>query len=148
MNLCLILSFTLAFGIGRLKDGKLNSRGFSNPWKTSRFIHKAVWKTGISIPMDFQVLGHVAVPRLYRRFFLLFLLFPRVQEPAAIRLRLRVLSDALSLCVMFDGWADLICALCLMFSYWFVFRCFANGQWLTANGCFVEIRCKDIALFC
>ena len=37
---------------------------------------------------------------------------------------------------------------CLMFCFWFVFRCFANGQWLTANGCFVEFRCKDIALFC
>ena len=32
--------------IKRLKDGNLNSRGFSNPWNTSRFIHKAVWKTG------------------------------------------------------------------------------------------------------
>ena len=42
------------------------------------------------MPMDFQVLGHVAVPRLYRRHFYSFLLFPRVQEPAAIRLRLRV----------------------------------------------------------
>ena len=50
--------------------------------------------------------------------------------------------------VIFDGWADLICALCLMFSFWFVFCCFANGQWLTANGCFLEFRCKDIALFC
>ena len=46
--------------------------------------------------MDFQVLGHVAVPRLCRRFFLLFLLFPRVQEPAAIRLRLRVFQTPLS----------------------------------------------------
>ena len=98
--------------------------------------------------MDFQVLGHVADSRLHRRHFLFFPLFPRVQEPAAICLRLRVLSDALSLCVIFDGWADLISALCLMFCFWFVFRCFANGQWLTANGCFVEFRYKVIALFC
>ena len=39
------------------------------------------------------------------------LLFPRTWKSAAICLRLRVLSDALSLCVMFDGWVDLICAL-------------------------------------
>ena len=59
----------LALAISRLEDGKLNSRGFSNPWKASRFNYRAVWKTGISIPMDFKVLGHVAVPRLYRRHF-------------------------------------------------------------------------------
>ena len=33
------------------------------------FWRLVVWKTGISIPMDFKVLGHVAVPRLYRRHF-------------------------------------------------------------------------------
>ena len=27
----------LALAISRLEDGKLNSRGFSNPWTTSRF---------------------------------------------------------------------------------------------------------------
>ena len=26
---------------------------------------------------------------------------------------------------------------CLKYNFWFVFCCFANGQWLTANGCFV-----------
>ncbi|MBR4855071.1 MAG: hypothetical protein IKU94_00395, partial [Bacteroidaceae bacterium] len=49
---------------GRSQNGKLNSRGFSNPWKTSRFNYRTVWKTGSLIPWDFQVLGHVAVPRL------------------------------------------------------------------------------------
>ena len=97
--------------------------------------------------MDFQVLGHVAVPRLCRRhFFFSFVstdLKVRGYLPSASRL-----SDALSLCVIFDGWADLISALCLMFCFWFVFRCFANGQWLTANSCFVEFRYKVIALFC
>ena len=29
-----------------------------------------------------------------------------------------------------------------------VFCCFANGQRLTANGCCLEFRCKDITLFC
>ena len=97
--------------------------------------------------MDFQVLGHVADSRLCRRhFFFSFVstdLKVRGYLPSASRL-----SDALSLCVIFDGWADLISALCLMFCFWFVFRCVANGQWLTANGCFVEFRYKVIALFC
>ena len=48
---CVNVLFTLAIGfwllaIKRLKDGKLNSRGFSNPWSTSRFIHKVVCKDG------------------------------------------------------------------------------------------------------
>ena len=60
----------------RLKDGKLNSRGFSNPWNTSRFNYRTVWKTGNWIPRDFQVPGHVAVPRLSTPFYSSFL-FPR-----------------------------------------------------------------------
>ena len=38
-----------------------------------------------------------------------------------------------------------------MFSYWFVFRCFANGQWLTANGCCFVVRnnaAKIMLYFC
>ena len=89
--------------------------------------------------MDFQVLGHVAVPRLYRRhFFFSFVptdLKVRGYSPSALRLVRRLV-----LYVIFDSWADLICALCLMFSFWFVFCCFANGQWLTANGCCFVVR--------
>jgi hypothetical protein len=140
------LFFTLAVGywllaVSRLEDGKLNSRGFSNPWKASRFNYRTVCKDG-----DFNTEG-LSSPRTRCRsasfqtpFSILSFIFPRVQEPAAIRLRLRVLSDALSLCVIFDGWADLICVLCLMFSFWFALRCFANGQWLTANGCCFVVR--------
>ena len=93
--------------VSRLKDGELNSRGFSNPWNTSRFYNYVVWKTGISIPRDFQVLGHVAVPRLYRRhFFFSFVstdLKVRGYLPSASRLVRRLV-----LYVIFDGWADLI----------------------------------------
>ena len=32
----------LALAISRLEDGKLNSRGFSNPWKASRFNYRTV----------------------------------------------------------------------------------------------------------
>ena len=32
--------------IKRLEDGELNSRGFSNPWKASRFNYRTVWKDG------------------------------------------------------------------------------------------------------
>ena len=105
MYLCLVSFFTLAFGrwllaVGRLKDGELNSRGFSNPWNTSRFNYRIVWKTGISIPMDFQVLGHVADSRLHRRHFLF---FPFVFTDSKVHDYLpsaRVLSDALLLFVM------------------------------------------------
>ena len=55
---CLLLAFS------RLEDGKLNSRGFSNPWNTSWFNYRTVCKDGEFNPWDFQVLGHVAVPRL------------------------------------------------------------------------------------
>ena len=48
----------------RLKDGKVNSRGFLNPWETRSPSTNHVWKTGNWIPRDFQVPGHVAVPRL------------------------------------------------------------------------------------
>ena len=48
---CVNVLFTLAFGcwllaFGRLKDGKLNSRGFSYPWNTSRFNYRTVCKDG------------------------------------------------------------------------------------------------------
>ena len=36
----------LALAISRLEDGKLNSRGFSNPWKASRFNYRTVCKDG------------------------------------------------------------------------------------------------------
>ena len=36
----------LALAISRLEDGELNSRGFSNPWKTSRFNYRTVCKDG------------------------------------------------------------------------------------------------------
>ena len=36
----------LALAISRLEDGKLNSRGFSNPWTTSRFNYRTVCKDG------------------------------------------------------------------------------------------------------
>ena len=90
--------------------------------------------------MDFQVLGHVADSRLHRRHFL-FIPFVstdlkvRGYLPSASRLVRRLV-----LYVIFDGWADLISALYLMFCFWFVIRCFANGQWLTANGCFVVLN--------
>ena len=32
---------------GRSQNAKLNSRGFSNPWNTSRFNYRTVWKTEI-----------------------------------------------------------------------------------------------------
>ena len=81
-----VLLWLLALGfwllaVSRLEDGELNSRGFSNPWKASRFNYKTVWKTGISIPMDFQVLGHVAVPRLYRRYFYSSFCFHGLKSP-------------------------------------------------------------------
>ena len=112
------------------------------------FSHYPSGRRGSLIPKDFQVLGHVAVPRLsdafsilssfshglksprlfafgfasfrrffysssfsnglksprlfafgfasFRRFFYSFLLFPRVQEPAAIRLWLRVFQTLLA----------------------------------------------------
>ena len=99
--------FTLAFGywllaIGRLKDGKLNSRGFSNPWSTSRFMHKTVCKDG-----DFNTEG-LSSPRTRCRSASLQtpfhspLLFPRVQEPAAIRLRLRVFQTLFLCSVMLN----------------------------------------------
>ena len=70
--------------------------------------------------MDFQVLGHVADSRLYRRhFFFSFVstdLKVRGYLPSASRLVRRLV-----LCVMFDSWADLICAL--------------FNVWLLAVGC-------------
>ena len=136
MYLCLVsfLLWPLAFGywllaVGRLKDGELNSRGFSNPWNTSRFYNYVVWKTGISIPMDFQVPRHVADSRLHRRHFLF---IPFVSTDLKVRGYLPSasrLSDALPLCVIFDDWADLICALCLIFSFGLYFAAspMANG---------------------
>ena len=77
-------------------------------------------KTGISIPRYFQVLGHVAVPRLSDAILLLLFYFHglkvRGYSPSASRLVRRLV-----LCVMFDGWADLICAL--------------FNVWLLAVGC-------------
>ena len=134
--------FSLAVGlwllaVSRLEDGELNSRGFSNPWNTSQFNYRTVCKDG-----DFNTEG-LSSPRprcrsasLQTPFSILSFISTgsrtRGYSPSASRL-----SDALSLCVMLDSWADLISALCLMFCFWFVFCCFANGQWLTANGCFV-----------
>ena len=63
--------------ICRLEDGELNSRGFSNPWKTSRFNYRAVCKDG-----DFNTVGLLS-PRPRCRSaslqtpFLFFLLFSR-----------------------------------------------------------------------
>ena len=36
----------LALAFGRLEDGELNSRGFSNPWKAGRFNYRTVCKDG------------------------------------------------------------------------------------------------------
>ena len=36
----------LALAFGRLEDGELNSRGFSNPWKSGRFNYRTVCKDG------------------------------------------------------------------------------------------------------
>ena len=132
------------------KDGNLNSRGFSNPWKTSRFIHKAVWKTGTWIPRDFQVLGHVAVPRLNRRIFDSSLYFHGFKNPRLFAFGFP--SFRRFFCV-------LSCWTCFSISLrafscpsprtdpetssgwrWRGVCCFANGQWLTDNGCFFVVR--------
>ena len=65
----------LAFS--RLEDGKLNSRGFLNPWNTSRFNYRTVCKDG-----DFNTDG-LSSPRPRCRSaslqtpFLFFPFFPR-----------------------------------------------------------------------
>ena len=89
-----------------------------------------VWKTGISIPRYFQVLGHVSDSRLCRRHFLFFPLFPRVQEPAAICLRLRVLSDCL-FCVSCLTVGRIWSVHCLMFGFWPL----AVNFWLFYTSC-------------
>ena len=53
----------------------------------------------------------------------------RGYSPSASRLVRRLV-----LCVMFDSWADLICAL---FNVLFLVCISLLRQWLTANGCFV-----------
>ena len=64
----------------------LNSRGFSNPWNTSRFNYRTVWKTGILIPRDFQVPGRAAVPRFLFFLFVSTDLKVRSYSPSASRL--------------------------------------------------------------
>ena len=73
----LISEGLLALAISRLEDGKLNSRGFSNPWNTSRIIHKAVCKDedfnteGLLSPRSRCRSASLQTPLLF------FLLFPR-----------------------------------------------------------------------
>ena len=122
----------LALAISRLEDGELNSRGFSNPWNTSRFIHKAVCKDG-----EFNTVGLLS-PRPRCRSASSQTPFP-VLSFISTDLKVRGYSLSASRLVrrlvfvcIFDGWADLICAL---FKVWFLV-CFALlRQWLTANGC-------------
>ena len=112
--------------VSRLEDGELNSRGFSNPWTTSRFYNSPSVKTG-----DFNTVGLLS-PRPRCRFaslqtpFLLLFCFHGLKSPRLFAFGFASFRR-LVLYVMFDGWADLISALCLMFNFWFVFRCFANG---------------------
>ena len=61
----------------RLEDGKMNSRGFSNPWDKDIYIHLPSAKTGIG--------GKGCRSASLQTHFPSLQLFPRVQEPAAIR---------------------------------------------------------------
>ena len=139
MSHLLVSEGLLALAFGRLEDGELNSRGFSNPWTTSRFNYRTVCKDG-----DFNTDGLSSPRRRCRSAslqtpFLLLFCFHGLKSPRLFAFGFASFRR-LVLYVIFDSLADLISALCLMFCFWFVFRCFANGQWLTANGCFVVLN--------
>ena len=63
--------------LDKVKDGKMNSRGFSNPWDKDIYIHLPSAKTGIGGKGCRSASLQTHFPSLH--------LFPRVQEPAAIR---------------------------------------------------------------
>ena len=63
--------------LDKVKDGKMNSRGFSNPWDKDIYIHLPSAKTGIGGTGCRSASLQTHFPSLQ--------LFPRVQEPAAIR---------------------------------------------------------------
>ena len=133
---------------GRSQNGKLNSRGFSNPWNTSRFIHKAVCKDG-GLNTDGLLSPR---PRCrsasFRRHFYSFLFFRGFKNPRLFAFGFASCQTP-CLCVscLTLGGFDL----CIVFNVWFLV-CFALlRQWLTANGCLFccpEQHCKDTPLFC
>ena len=83
----------LALAICRLEDGKLNSRGFSNPWSTSWFNYRTVCKDG-----DFNTDGLLSPRRRCRSAsfqtpFLLLISFPGFTNPRLFALWASRLSD-------------------------------------------------------
>ena len=142
----------------RLEDGTLNSRGFSNPWNTSRFNYRTVCKIAIKREQRQACLGYAEREQFgrsqngdfqyrwafkpsetlpFRIFTDAIFIFPFVPTDLSPRLFAFGFASCQTpfLCVSYLTLGGFDCALCLMFSFWFAFRCFANGQWLTANGC-------------